>query len=786
MLQALAILIIAVAFTRALRVRKGLAVAGWSWFADDSGRAGDATRSQRVIRPRVMRGAVERDGGRRGNSGKPPDDDGDDDPTGDHDDPKDESRAAPLTRFLVRQTQDCARFIGAIVVMSVLVPVVAVSAVLGRWRSAEQLAATVRHEFAIAIRSCYRLVMGNIVALLGMSRLTRGIESRISTIASGFEPRSSARTQAGGHSLKPSFPGYKIVGTLKGGGSGGKLYVATPMPAKSDRLERLAGRKVGKVVIKSFSLRDGSSLPQIVRENRALDAAKKLGLVLEHELTPERFYYVMRFVPGESLGVVTKRLHEQSGNGGLDDQRLREALELVRDLLETLDLYHAGGLWHKDVKPENIIIDGKTAHLVDLGLVTPLRSAMTLTTHGTEYFRDPELVRRALRGEKVHEVDCTKFDIYAAGAVLYSVIENSFPGHGGLSEVTRRCPEAVRWVIRRAMTDYDKRYATARAMLSDIDRILREPNPMRLAPASLPSMGAGTDSSKVGGAIPPRPQGPLTHGRVSAEEQRRRARERASAIRERIARRRAGRRGSNVAGEHAVRRAVLVLFVLGMSVMVIERSLAIFRPSSPGPALAVTPGQPGNAGSRVAFDATEDPGAGEGAEEAVIRQSSPSILTPGPSGAARIAAAGAGLLRDQLFATEQRVLVVSSLASPISPEQESAIAPVLDRLRALGYRIVADPIDPGANDRDAARLAAEAIRIRAQRPLSAAGLGADVRGWLKETASAEFVLWVDPNPVGRTPTMILHEAPAPPGDAVSRAIHAGRVGFTRSLIFDGG
>ena len=30
---------------------------------------------------------------------------------------------------------------------------------------------------------------------------------------------------------------------------------------------------------------------------------------------------------------------------------------------------------------------------------------MTLTTHGTEYFRDPEMVRLALRGVKVHQVD---------------------------------------------------------------------------------------------------------------------------------------------------------------------------------------------------------------------------------------------------------------------------------------------------------------------------------------------------------------------------------------------
>src|SRR4029453_19361728 len=104
------------------------------------------------------------------------------------------------------------------------------------------------------------------------------------------------------------------------------------------------------------------------------------GLILEHELHEDRFFYVMRYVPGESLGLVTQRLHASAGGNGLGKRELSQVLEYAEDLLRTLIHYHAGGLWHKDVKPDNIIVSSGQAHLVDFGLVTPLRSAMTLTT----------------------------------------------------------------------------------------------------------------------------------------------------------------------------------------------------------------------------------------------------------------------------------------------------------------------------------------------------------------------------------------------------------------------
>ncbi len=388
-----------------------------------------------------------------------------------------------IITFIGNEIADFLRIVGAMLTSIILAPIAGLNVVLGRWSSASHYGQAIKEEMSALAGCFYRLLIGNPARLFMLTALTEGFEHRI--------PHAIAHAPTTSGTRQSQFDGFTIVGTLQGGGSGAKLYVAQPSARKLAGYARDGQREVGNVVIKTFSLNDGSTLPQIVRENRSLPAAQRMGLILEHELTEEKFYYVTRYVPGESLVIVTTRLHSLGGGGpeGLGDgERLKQAVSYASDILRTLSRYHSGGLWHKDVKPDNIIVHDSKAELVDFGLVTPLRSSMTLTTHGTEYFRDPEMVRMALRGVKVHEVDGAKFDIYAAGAVLFSMIENSFPAHGGLSQITRKCPEALRWVVRRAMTDYDRRYESAAEMLGDIESVMTAPDVFSLRPVDLPSV----------------------------------------------------------------------------------------------------------------------------------------------------------------------------------------------------------------------------------------------------------------------------------------------------------
>ena len=382
--------------------------------------------------------------------------------------------------FIGGMLSDTLRFVGAILALIVLAPLAPLNVVIGRWSAAQHFVNSVKRECKVAGGCLYRIGLQHPLRLLFLGRLLEGLEQRVPEAMAGAPTRDKPNRKRAGQ-----FDGYRIVGSLRGGGSGGKLYIAEP-----DEDLRIGPKAMPeRVVIKSFALAEGSSLPQIVRESRALEAARQLGLVLDHSMSDQHFYYVMPYHPGDHLGIITRQLHAEAGEKGLSKRQLTKVMGYVSDLLATLSTYHNGGLWHKDVKPENVIVHDERAHVVDLGLVTPLRSAMTLTTHGTEYFRDPEMVRQALRGVKVHQIDCTRFDLYAAAAVLYFMLENTFPAHGGLSKFHRESPEALRWIVRRGMSEYNKRYASAEEMLADLAVVLESRDAFAVKPADLPSMG---------------------------------------------------------------------------------------------------------------------------------------------------------------------------------------------------------------------------------------------------------------------------------------------------------
>src|SRR5207248_6108593 len=99
------------------------------------------------------------------------------------------------------------------------------------------------------------------------------------------------------------------------------------------------------------------------------------------------------------------------------------AVRYARHVLLALDLLHKHGLFHRDVKPQNVLLgsDG-IARLADYGLSKQLGTSVTGSC--TPAFAAPE----QLAGEE--GADGKKIDIYGVGAMLFALLTGKAPVPG--------------------------------------------------------------------------------------------------------------------------------------------------------------------------------------------------------------------------------------------------------------------------------------------------------------------------------------------------------------------
>ncbi|NUR58077.1 MAG: protein kinase, partial [Catenulispora sp.] len=130
-------------------------------------------------------------------------------------------------------------------------------------------------------------------------------------------------------------------------------------------------------------------------------------------------YLVMEFVDGQTLRELL------SDRGRLTP---REALEILAPVLSALGAAHRGGMVHRDVKPENVLIAGagSYAHAVkvaDFGLARSAAAGATVSLAGmivgTASYLAPEQVKSG--------VCDARSDVYSAGIVLYELLTGDKP-----------------------------------------------------------------------------------------------------------------------------------------------------------------------------------------------------------------------------------------------------------------------------------------------------------------------------------------------------------------------
>lgn len=188
-------------------------------------------------------------------------------------------------------------------------------------------------------------------------------------------------------------------------------------------------------------------------------------------------YYVMPYVRGESLRLRFER------EGRLP---IVESIRLLREIAEALAAAHAEDVVHRDVKPENVLLEHGHALLADFGIARVRLEAMEgerLTGTGLGLGTPGYMAPEQLAGGR--DVD-GRADIYALGVVGYEMLAGTPPFTGGtpqelvaahltkipplLREVRPEVPRCVSDAIARALAKSpEERFATATAFAEALE-----------------------------------------------------------------------------------------------------------------------------------------------------------------------------------------------------------------------------------------------------------------------------------------------------------------------------
>lgn len=164
-----------------------------------------------------------------------------------------------------------------------------------------------------------------------------------------------------------------------------------------------------------------------------------------HDAAAMESAVVMEVVEGKSLSEIQAKRIEESGNGFFEPEEIEKWL---RDACAALDYAHGEGRVHRDLKPQNLMIETATGRLkiMDFGISRRIGDSFSQLTgkdsSGTLPYMSPQQV--------MGEPPGTSDDIYGLGATLYDLLSGSPPFIGGALEaqVREKAPPAI--AARRA------------------------------------------------------------------------------------------------------------------------------------------------------------------------------------------------------------------------------------------------------------------------------------------------------------------------------------------------
>ncbi len=148
------------------------------------------------------------------------------------------------------------------------------------------------------------------------------------------------------------------------------------------------GRRVALKVLRPHIVGDEEARARLAREVTSLERVRSpwVAEILDADPWADVPYVVTRYVPGLSL-------HDHVGEEGPVDER--DLLWLAGCLAEGITAVHAAGVLHRDVKPSNVLMEGRTPILIDFGLARVAddpRLTQTGWLLGTPGYLAPEIL----------------------------------------------------------------------------------------------------------------------------------------------------------------------------------------------------------------------------------------------------------------------------------------------------------------------------------------------------------------------------------------------------------
>jgi serine/threonine-protein kinase len=245
--------------------------------------------------------------------------------------------------------------------------------------------------------------------------------------------------------------------------------------------DRLLDRKVALKILHQQYSSDDDYVERFKHEARSVAALSHPNVVTvidrgEHE---DRQFIVFEYVEGENL----KRLIERRGPAPVPN-----ALELGIQIARGLAFAHQQGLIHRDVKPQNVLLNGDgRAKVTDFGIARSLNVQHGMTQTGTVLGTSDYIAPEQAQGQRVDEHS----DVYSLGVVMYELLtsEVPFPGENFVAVAMRHIneeppsvrdkrsdvPPRVDGAVRRAMAKRpEDRFPTMDAFCAELEACLAE------------------------------------------------------------------------------------------------------------------------------------------------------------------------------------------------------------------------------------------------------------------------------------------------------------------------